>query len=541
MDRGGLPEQFRDRLAAVLTHYGVTDAERTPKLEEAVFRIFLAQQRSAPDVHLASELLQRWIAEPPPAEDLAGPARDLLERLVRSTQLRFPVVGDLARSTRFRWFDQPLVDAERSSVLAGVGAEVEALAADPDAPDRTERMEALAAIPEQIVRFLAERLERGVSEQEPMLEVLVRRHYREHDLHDLRSVVRAGRTFAVADYILDGRPTRLVSTVGSIDELADADSALATAIRDEVTARNPGDGVVVDLYVHWPGAPEAPDEASEELSNIVGSMPFSRDVRRVAVAVCPGEGRPVNYFTYRPDPVEGVVEDDLVRGVHPMVGRRLDLWRLRNFAVTRVDAPEDVLLYECVARENSADRRLVALAQVRQLAVVRDEEGRVTALPHAERAVENCLEAIRRVRTSRGAAGSKLDTNHVWVQVWPDVEADPEQLTALQGKITPLTDGAGIAEVVAQGTVLGADGSRTPLAIRFHARPGAGVTASLEAPPTEPLKPLDEYAGNVAGPVVVAWSTRTSSNASSPVRTGASSSTISTTPAPWCPSTARTA
>ena len=111
--------------------------------------------------------------------------------------------------------------------------------------------------------------------------------------------------------------------------------------------------------------------------------------------------------------------------------------------------------------------------------------------------MENCLEAIRRVRTSRGAAGSKLDSNHVWVQVWPDVDADPEQLTALQGKITPLTDGAGIAEVVAQGRVVGSDGTATPIAIRFHARPGAGVTASLEAPPTEPLQPLDEYTGNV--------------------------------------------
>ncbi len=126
VDRGGLPEQFRDRLARVLAHYGVTDVDRTPQLEEAVFRIFLAQQRSAPEVRLAIELLQRWIVEPPPAEELAGPARDLLERLVRSTQLRFPAVGDLARSTRFRWFDQPLVDEERSSVLAGVRDEVAA-------------------------------------------------------------------------------------------------------------------------------------------------------------------------------------------------------------------------------------------------------------------------------------------------------------------------------------------------------------------------------------------------------------------------------
>ncbi len=499
VERGGLPDSFRDRLARVLAHYGVTDVDRTPQLEEAVFRIFLAQQRSTPDVLLATEVLQRWIAEPPPTEELAGASRDLLERLVRSTQLRFPVVGDLARSTRFRWFDQPLVDAERTSVLAGVRDEVAALAADPDAPDRTARLEALAAIPEQIVRFLAERLEDGVPREEPMLEVLVRRHYREHDMRGLTSVSRADRTFAVADYTLDDRPTRLVSTVGTMAELTDAGSALTAAVGAEVAARNPGSDAVVDLYVHWPTAPESPDAATEELARVVGALPFAHDVRRIAVAVCPGSGRPVNYFTYRPlaSAAVGVVEDDLVRGVHPMVGRRLDLWRLRNFIVSRIDAPEDVLLYECVARENPADRRLVALAQVRQLAVVRDEEGRVTALPHAERAVENCLEAIRRVRTSRGAAGSKLDSNHVWVQVWPDVEADPEQLGALQGKITPLTDGAGIAEVVAQGRVVGKDGVATPIAIRFHARPGAGVTASLELPPTEPLQPLDEYNGNV--------------------------------------------
>jgi len=497
VDRDSLSQQFKDRLAKVLAHYGVTDGDRTPELEEAVFRIFLAQQRSAPDVHLATEVLQRWIAEPPPSDELAGPARDLLERLVRATQLRFPVVGDLARSTRFRWFDQPLVDAERSTVLAGVRDEVAALAADPDAPDRTERIEALAAIPEQIVRFLAERLEEGVPEQEPMLEVLVRRHYREHDLRGLRSVLRAGRTFAVADYTLDDRPTRLVSTVGTMAELADPDSPMTAAVGAEVAARGPEDGAVVDLYLHWPDAPDAPEQATEELARIVGALPFFEDVRRVAVAVCPGQGRPVNYFTYRPAPGEGVVEDDLVRGVHPMVGRRLDLWRLRDFDVTRIEAPEDVLLYECVAKENPADRRLVALAQVRQLAVVRDEEGRITALPHAERAVENCLEAIRRVRTSRGAAGSKLDTNHVWVQVWPIVEAEPEQLTTLQRKITPLTDGAGIEEVLTQGRVIGPDGSPTPIAIRFRARPGAGVTANLEGPPTERLKPHDTYASNV--------------------------------------------
>ena len=131
------------------------------------------------------------------------PVREVLDRLVRATQLRFPVVGDLARSVRFRWFDQPLVDAERSERPGRRARRARRPRRRRRGADRADRIDALAAIPEQIVRFLAERLEQGVPEREPMLEVLIRRHYREYDLHDLRALDVDGRPFAVADYSLD--------------------------------------------------------------------------------------------------------------------------------------------------------------------------------------------------------------------------------------------------------------------------------------------------------------------------------------------------
>ena len=111
--------------------------------------------------------------------------------------------------------------------------------------------------------------------------------------------------------------------------------------------------------------------------------------------------------------------------------------------------------------------------------------------------MENCLEAIRRTRASRGPAGSKLDMNHVWVHVWPVIDLDLESITALQYKITPLSDSAGIEEVLCQGRFARGGGEPTPLSIRFHSVPGAGVTASVDAPPTEPLKPVDDYTGKV--------------------------------------------
>ncbi len=296
VERGGLPGHFSDRLARVLRHYGVLDLERTPQLEEAVFRIFLAQQRSAPEVTIATALLGCWIAEPAPTGDLATRSRRLLERLGRATQLRFPVIGDLARSVRFRWFDQPQVDAERTDVLAGVRDELTTLAADGGLTDRTERIEALALIPEQIVRFLAERMADGLPEREPMLEVLARRHYREYDLHDLRSidgvdgVDGGGRPRVVADYTLDERPTRLVSTIGTYAELADPHGELASAISAHVAGRDEGHDAVVDLYLHWPDAPDDADETSRDLGPLVAALPFSHDVRRSPSPCAPVPG-----------------------------------------------------------------------------------------------------------------------------------------------------------------------------------------------------------------------------------------------------------
>ncbi|HEX4729492.1 MAG TPA: biotin/lipoyl-containing protein, partial [Jatrophihabitans sp.] len=494
--REQLPASFADRLKRVLHHYRVYELDRTPALEEAVYRIFLAQPGTPAHLHLVASLLQQWMLDEAPPAEIADEVRDVLERLVAATQLRYPVVGDLARSARFRWFDQPLVDQARASVLAGVRDEVSYLAANQGAADHAARLEALANIPERIVRFLAERIEAGVGEHEPMLEVLARRHYREHELRDLAHTSASGRPFVTCDYTLDERPSHLITTVASIDELAEG-SALVEQLRTRLADAPGGHQSVIDLYLLWPDIPDAAQAASDELRRLLVGLDLVQRSRRFAVATCPGGGRPVSYYTFRPDPDRPgeIIEDDLVRGVHPMVGRRLNLWRLRNFKVTRLDAPEDVLLYHCVAPDNEADQRLVALAQIRELAVVRDASGRVVALPHAERAVASCGEAIRLARSARG--GARLDMNYVSLQIWPVIDAPLDELTALQSTISPLTVGAGIESVLAEGRVLGPDGQARQVAAHFTFQPGAGVVTSVSEPSTEPLQPLDDYAQKV--------------------------------------------
>src|SRR5690606_33795373 len=101
------------------------------------------------------------------------------------------------------------------------------------------------------------------------------------------------------------------------------------------------------LYLHAPDLADEPDANARLVRESLAESGFASRVRRATVALSPGQGRAVGYYTLRPDAAGTYAEDDLVRGMHPMVGRRLNLWRLSEFDVTRIEAPEDVLLYEC--------------------------------------------------------------------------------------------------------------------------------------------------------------------------------------------------
>ena len=90
VERAGLPDTFQTKLATALAHYGVTDLERSPELEAAVFRIFLAQQRASHDAAIITALLRTWLQEPPPPAALHEPVGLALERLVAYYEARGP-------------------------------------------------------------------------------------------------------------------------------------------------------------------------------------------------------------------------------------------------------------------------------------------------------------------------------------------------------------------------------------------------------------------------------------------------------------------
>ncbi|MEV0202817.1 carboxyl transferase domain-containing protein [Nonomuraea sp. NPDC050691] len=483
VERAGLPQTFQVKLAKVLRHYGVTELERTKELEAAVFRIFLAQQRASADATVVATLLRAWLRETPPDEALREPAGLALERLLAATQVRFPVVSDLARGVVFAWFGQPLLRRNRARVYAGVRKHLRHLDAHPDAPDRAERIAEMVRSTEPLVRLLGQRLVRDDLDNAIMLEVLTRRYYGNKELTGVRTSEVAGCAFVIAERV----GSCVVSSAVSFEALGGALRGLAELAGGE-------DAIDADIYLVWEGQPEDSDAMAAALHEVVAAHPLPDQVRRITVTLA-GRGGAVmhHHFTFRPSPT-GMTEERLIRGLHPYIAQRMQLERLSKFDLTRLpSSDEEVYLFRCVARENPSDDRLVAFAQVRDLTELRDHDGRLVALPTAEDAVAACVDSIRRAR-SRRPSKKRSDTNRIVIYVWPPSNITRAEIEMIARRVLPTTTGAGLEETLFIARQRDPEtGELIKIAVRISLDATGRPELTIGEPSNDPIEPLDDY------------------------------------------------
>ncbi len=490
VERAGVPEAFQAKLARVFRYYGVTALDRTPELEAAVFRIFLAQQRMNAGAVAGAELLRQWLTTTPPAEPLREQAGLALEHLVEATQLRFPAVSDLARGVVFRWFAQPLLRRHRANVYFGIREQLRYLAEHPLAADRAERIQAMVASSEPLVRLLGKRIARG-ADNAALLEVLTRRYYGNHQLADVTARAVDGRQFLTA--VAEG--TLVAAAAADIADLPDTVAALgALAAGVPVADQGAVAQVVADLYVTWAGQPD-PDELAVRLGELLADTGLANtgSLARVTFTVAGASGTAMRHrFTFRPG-ADGFAEDRLIRGLHPQIAARLQLDRLRAFDLTRLpSADEEIYLFKAAAKSNAADERLVAMGQVRDLTPLREADGRLVALPALENVLAGCLDAIRTVQAQRPQP-KRFDTNRIVIYVWPTVELTGEEIGALVHRIRPTTSGAGLEEVHFVTRQRTPSGELAEIDVWTTLDPSHNVRVHMGPPSTEPLAPLDDY------------------------------------------------
>jgi acetyl-CoA carboxylase carboxyltransferase component/biotin carboxyl carrier protein len=494
LDAGGegLPEGFLAKLRRALAHYGVGSLERSPELEESLLRIAISHQRLAQQVLPVLAVLESWLEQD---QGAAGPElRELLDRLIAETQGREPAVHDLAREVRYRRFDRPVLLAVRERIYAAAEADLARLAAGPGPAERSGRIRALVECPQPLHLLLSRRYESADPRlQESLLEVMIRRYYRIRELRSILPTFIEGQLFAAAGYEHRGSHVHLIATHAAEDRLPWS----VEAIRRLAAEAPEGSEIVADLYLWRSGQPASEDDMVGRIGDLLADPPLPAGLRRVAVVLSGPEAS--RSFTFRRDPSadDTFREERVYRGIHPMLALRLELWRLQNFHLERLPAPEKVYFFHGVARDNPRDERLFAVAEVRDLTPVHDDAGQVVELPQLEHMLMEALAGIRRFQ-SRRAAAERLQWNRVLLNVWPPVGLLLEELSGLIGRLAPLSEGLGLEKVAVRCRIPDREsGELQDRVLEISSFEEAGATLRFRKPSEAPLKPLREYAQKV--------------------------------------------
>ena len=324
-----------------------------------------------------------------------------------------------------------------------------------------------------------------------MLEVMTRRYYRIRPLEHVQVTEHGGRPLLTAEYSHDGQDYLVIATV--------ADGRKAPSETD-----------LPQLPRHRPGRPDRARRPLRDLADAARTKPSGRprgprprQARRYPARRRPGRGGGAqagddwpDWFTFRRGPDGQPEEDRTQRGLHPMVAERLGLWRFSRFELTRLAAAPDVHLFRIQGREVPDDQRLIALADVRDLTILRDEDGRVRGLPQLERTLDACLDSLRAARSADREL-ARLDWNRVKLYVWPVVDATLGEFDQVIRSLAPRTEGLGLEQVMVQFKMAAPDGGVREQMLRMSRPPGAGLTLRVTDPPPEPLRELNAYTQKV--------------------------------------------
>ena len=476
----GLPDRYVAHLERALAHYGVDGLDRTAALEDAAYRLFLSQQRAPTAREALRAVLARHLER---GDTLTGEAGDtfraVLDRLESALAPREPALAELAREVRWRCCDEPGLAAAREATYDEMAGHLDALA-EGDPAEAEAHLDALVDCPQPLAPLLS-RLAGG--DAGPLMEAMTRRYYRIRELEAVEQRMIEGVPFVLTGYEHNG---------------------VATTWRPRSASPR-------TCRTRWPRSPCTPASCPRptscsptstrcapprRTSSATSPPPTSRArradrVRARARARAPGVD--VRTFSRAPDGALTEVGD--LRGMHPTMAERMDIWRLREFALERLPSAQDVYLFRAQARSNERDERLVALAEVRDLTPVRDDGGRITALPELERMVRQAFEAMRSFQSSRPQR-KRLHWNRLLLYAWPPIDFAPDEASEVINRFARMSAGLGL-EMVQLRLRMRENGEERDRVLRMFNPAGRGVTVELGGPPTEPLQPLDEGAQRI--------------------------------------------
>src|SRR5581483_5311078 len=396
------------------------------------------------------------------------------------------------REVRYRYFDQPLFEKARKQVYAQLEGHLAYLSANANPVDRHERVRALIDCPQPLASIFASRFgEAAANMRNLMLEALTLRFYRIRTLVNFHTVPFGDQSCVTAEYDYEGKRIHIFATHCDYENLRETLQNISSALQDVSSEED----VVIDVYAWHLEAPTDVARVQEEVCRLINETHFLRSIRRIVVAVGnPGDSKShIQYFTYRPRS-DGYREEELFRGLHPMMAKRLHLWRLSNFNIDRLPTAEDVYLIHGVARDNPKDERLFGCAEVRDVTPVRNTKGRIVALPHLERMLMEVLAGIRLFQ-SRREPQKRLHWNRILLYVWEPLRLTSRELKDIVHRLSPAASGLGLEQVVVRARIPNsATGELRDMVLRVSNPGGNGTLITFRRATQQlPIKPMSDY------------------------------------------------
>jgi acetyl-CoA carboxylase carboxyltransferase component/biotin carboxyl carrier protein len=478
-DRAGLPSRYRRRLSRVLEDHGIASLAEDPKLAEAARRVFAGTTRLPEVAPAVRAILRRRLAAP--ASSLSPEDSLRLDRLVGVTESRFEPVAEAARDLRFRLVDEPALTAGRSASWARTEQVLACLEASPG----SERDDLVARLVDSPYPVTGQVLRRRMGDASPamqrlLLEVRARRRYRDLLQGGLRWHRHRGTVLGSTRAVESGRERPLLLAAARVADVPSLGTAVASALRS-VKSSEPA---LVDVLA-W-----APTDPGPEVAGLIAGWPNPPTLSRLQLTVSTPAGP--SHYTFDATP-DGLQLRPGNPDVDPMLDERLELWRLAAFDLRRLPAPDGIQLFHGTAKEDPADHRLFALAEVRDLTPRPDdsaEGGRV--YPDLERVGLQSVAAMREA-LEQFPPKQRPRANRLTVFVRPTWDIPPERWTELAERVRPLAPGAGLDLVVIRADVPDVAGIPRPAEFRVQGLHGCGVTISKESPKRAPIRPLTSY------------------------------------------------
>ncbi len=487
----GLSEQFLDRMKRTVNHYGITKLDATSELQEALLRIAKSYSRMHGQTGPILRVLEDRIEHGSARGDQTF--RTLLERLIDQTRGRYDAVHDMALEVHYDAYDVPFLEKVRRATYEEVEGHLARLAEDPTGPDRGKHVAALVDCTQPLMSMISARFtDASAAVQQVLLEVMTRRYYRIRDLGKFTAQTHGVYTFAASDYVHDGRRIHIVSGHMDYDQI----TAAGEAMRAFAIGVPEADDVIADFYVWQQGEMPDPATVHREVNAALDAALGDLHLRRIVVAISgPDTGfgmAGVLHMTYRPNREHGYHEETLYRDLHPMMAKRLEIWRLAEFDITRLPTLQDIYLFKGVAKENPSDERLFALAEVRDLTPIRDEKGEVIRIPEFERVYRETLAPIRRYQL-RLPPHRRLWWNRMMLYVWPIINLDENEIARLIDRLAPDTEGLGLQRVSIRIRTLSPTGKIKARMLEISNPSGSEVQYRVRKPTKKPVHPLREY------------------------------------------------